>query len=394
MLQLLPYFLFFLLALEGLGIPNGRELAYTFLVLVSPIFFIHAIFHNKTFKIPKKITLLFMLFIGSAFLSSFLGINIQKSIQSSFVILSTFLIFLVAYNYQKELQRPLIITVILASLLFSLYSILLSIHINLPIPSSGYQFVFSKFGSHNHLGDFLVLPTIICLYNIFFRRHILLSSVFCLLSTFFIFFSYSRSAYLSVAFTTIFLYLNYLKDKHTWLSILLLRILLAILLLTTGFFLITTSHQATKQPISRSVNQILVNEGGLKAKELLGNRLDYMRQAVNSIEKNPILGVGPNNFIQISKLYSKSPQQITEVAHNIFLETLVGQGILGLSIFSVLLVLLFVESRKNVLYFVNIAMLINFQTDYTYQLYSFILLFFCIFGIIYREEEKQKSKIN
>lgn len=35
------------------------------------------------------------------------------------------------------------------------------------IPFDGYQLVFSRFGSHNHLGDFLVLPMLISLYFLF-----------------------------------------------------------------------------------------------------------------------------------------------------------------------------------------------------------------------------------
>ncbi len=382
MIRLLPYFLFFLLALEGLGIPNGRELAYAILVLGSPIFFIHTFFQKKAFKIPRTITILFILLIVSAFISSFMGLKPQNSLQYSFLLLSIFFLFLVAYNNQKELTKPIIVVIFLSSALFTLYSALLSFHINFPLPANGYQFVFSKFGSHNHLGDFLVLPSIICLYYLYNRKYVLLAISYQLFAIIFIFFSYSRSAYLSLALTTILLHLMYLKSKNSLHTILLSRLLMLILVLSSAFFIVATTRQAITQPLSKEVNETLVKKGGLKHKELLGNRLEYIRQSLLSVQKNSIFGIGPNNFLLVSKTYAPKKSLITEATHNIFLEILVGQGILGLLPFITINILILIKSKKNALYFGLVALLINFQTDYTYQIYSFLLLFFVLSGVI------------
>lgn len=382
MSYVLPYLILFLLVLEGIGIPYARETTYILVIFLIPILFVHMLFHKKDILFPKRISFLFLIFIASSLLSGIMGINIRNSIEHSLLSISMFLVFLISYNYKVSLRKPLIIIIFIVPIFFILYFLLLTFHINVPIPHHGYQFVFSKFGSHNHLGDFLVLPSIICLYYLYNRKHLLLAISYQLLAIIFIFFSYSRSAYVSIALTMIFLHLKYLKNKRIWPIQLASRTLLVVLILSVVFFIVATTRQAVTQPLSKEVNVTLVKKGGLKHKELLGNRLEYIKQSLLSVQKHPIFGVGPNNFLLVSKEYAPKKSLITEATHNIFLEILVGQGIFGLLPFVGVITMILIKSQKNVLYFAFLAMLINFQTDYTYQIYSFLLLFFVLGGVI------------
>lgn len=389
MSYVLPYLILFLLVLEGIGIPYARETTYILVIFLIPILFVHMLFHKKDILFPKRISFLFLIFIASSLLSGIMGINIRNSIEHSFLSISMFLVFLISYNYKVSLRKPLIIIIFIVPIFFILYFLLLTFHINVPIPHHGYQFVFSKFGSHNHLGDFLVLPSIICLYYLYNRKHLLLAISYQLLAIIFIFFSYSRSAYVSIALTMIFLHLKYLKNKRIWPIQLASRTLLVVLILSVVFFIVATTRQAVTQPLSKEVNVTLVKKGGLKHKELLGNRLEYIKQSLLSVQKHPIFGVGPNNFLLVSKEYAPKKSLITEATHNIFLEILVGQGIFGLLPFVGVITMILIKSQKNALFFAFLAMLINFQTDYTYQIYSFLLLFFIIAGTILKDHPKQ-----
>jgi len=386
--------IFFLLVIEGFGIPFGHQAAILLCIILIPVLFVHMLFHRK-FVFPKKTTVLFLIFLIITLISTVFSVNITNSFQYLLFLLSTFFAFLISYNYKKQLEKPLVILIFTSSALFTIYYLILSSHLlNLYIPQNGYQFVYSGILSHNHLGDFLVLPSILCIYYLYNRKHYssaisyqLLSSVFCLLSIPFLVFSYSRSAYLSITLTIVLLHANYLQKKHSWSSRTVSRIVILITVIITGFFIVATTRQAAQQPYPSMVNKYLVQKGGLdKYKDLYGNRLEYISEALRSFQKRPIFGVGPDNFSSVSRKYSNIPTQVTSTAHSIFLEILVGQGILGLLPFIGLILLILIKSRKNALYFVFLGMLINFQTDYTYQIYSFLLLFFALAGTLYREK--------
>jgi len=234
----------------------------------------------------------------------------------------------------------------------------------------------------------LVVPIVICLFYLYNRKNTLPNTCYLILATCFTVFAFSRSAYFSIAVCALFLHLDFIIKNQTRVYKLIFRLFILVFIFSSLFFLLATTKQAEKQPISSSVNKYLVEKEGLdKYKELSASRPEYFREAFLSIQKHPILGVGPNNFLYVSRLYSKNPSQTTETTHNIFLEVLVGQGILGFLPFAGLILLILVKSQKNALYFAMLAMLINFQTDYTYQIYSFLLLFFALAGTISREEK-------
>lgn len=393
---ILPVLLFFLLILEGFGVNFGREMTLILIILLFPVLFVHMLFHKKKIVFPKISSIFFLLFIASTLISTVISVNIAESIQYLLLHASSFCAFLIAYNYKNVLEKPITILIFASSILFTIYYLFLNFNIlNLFTPLNGYQFVFSRFSSHNHLGDFLVLPIIICIYYLYKRKlHSLsicyqLSAIsYLLLSIPLVFFSYSRSAYLTLATTITLILLVYLQKKHSCPTKWIMRIIIFVVLLTTVFFLIATTYQAKNQPITSSANKTLVQDGGLKYKDLLGGRPEYIRQSLLSAQKNPIFGIGPGNFLSASKQYTKPSILTTTTSHNIFLEVLVEQGILGLLPFTGLILLILIKSRKNTLFFAFLAMLVNFQTDYTYQIYSFLLLFFCLAGIDYKDPKQ------
>jgi len=397
---LVVVFLFFIIVFEGLGVDVGREAALFLIIFMAPILFIHMLFHKRNVVFPKVTSIFFLLFITSALISTVISVDVTQSAKYLLLLISSFLIFLVSHNYRHELEKPLIILIFASSILFTIYYLLLNFHLlNLFIPQNGYQFVYSRFLSHNHIGDFLVLSIIFCTYYLYKRKQYsstinyqLLAIIYLLFSIPLVLFSYSRSAYLTLAATITFIHLASLQKKHSWPTKWVLRITIFIVLLTSSYFLIATTHQAQKQPITSSVNKSLVQKGGLEYKDILGSRLEYAKQALISAQRSPLFGIGPNNFQSVSKQYSKASIQATTTTHNIFLEILVGQGLFGILPFLGLIIMILLKSRKNALFFAMLAMLINFQTDYTYQIYSFFLLFFVIAGILQKDTDFFFSK--
>lgn len=387
--------LFLILSFEGLGVPYGREISYFLILFSSVIFIVHTFFQKKKIIFPKLLTVLFLIFLASSFTSSLLSQNVPKTIFYSFYQISLFLFLICAYNYQEQVEKQLYVLIFGCSVLFSSYFLLL--HLNffkLFIPSSGYQFVFSHTASHVHLGDFLIIPTIILLYNLYHKRFIKssLAAIFVLLP--FIMFSFSRSAYASIAFCSLILHVFSVFKNQIPKRVFILRLFILLFVLGSVFaFLVTTSRANNKSALSTIYTYLVQNQNLSNNKDLVGRRPYYFKQAIDSFFKNPLIGIGPNNFHSVSLTYAKKPYlESTETVHNIFLEVLVGQGMVGLLPFAGIIILVLLKSKKNGLYFVPLAMLLNFQTDYTYHIYSFLLLFFIIAGTIYSENHSVNPK--
>jgi len=380
-------FLLLVLIFEGIGITFGRDAAYILTICVSPAFFVYMVFSKRGILFPKKVGGLFICFVIVSILSSLLGSNITESFTYTFYLISLFFVFLFAYNYKSDLEKPLIILIFVASVLFIFYYGFLNLfHIKFLNPTTGYQFVFSRIGSHNHIGDFLVLPTIICIYYLYKQKNAILALGCQFITLPIIFISYSRSAFLSLFVSALIMHIALLTKIHSRAIKLLFRFAIIGLLVLAVFYLVTVNQTSVGHSTSKNgYNFLSLDKKLIRYKEDLGNRLIYFNQAYYSILSKPLYGIGPNNFSYASKAYTDNPYEFTESAHNIFLEILVGQGILGFIPFFLLIAHFLVKSHKRALYYVMLSMLINFQTDYTYQIYSFLLVFFVLAGILSTE---------
>ena len=62
------------------------------------------------------------------------------------------------------------------------------------------------------------------------------------------------------------------------------------------------------------------------------NRLEYFRQAGEAIKERPLFGSGPGTFILQSKRLQSSPGSFSRHAHNVFLQELTEEGIIGMTL--------------------------------------------------------------
>lgn len=395
-------FLLLVLIFEGVGITFGREAAYILIICASPAFFVYMLFSKRGILFPKKAGALFISFVIVSILSSLLGLNMSNSFTHIFYLISLFFVFLIAYNHKNDLKKPVTILIFVASILFIFYYGFLNLlHLKFLNPTTGYQFVFSRIGSHNHIGDFLVLPTIICIYYLYKQKNVILALGCQFVTLPIIFISYSRSAFLSLIVTVLIMHIAFLTKIHSHTYKLIFRFAIIGLFAFAVFYLATINQTSVSHSTSKNgYNFLSLDKKLIKYKEDLGNRLIYFNQAYYSILSKPLYGIGPSNFSYASGAYTDNPYEFTESAHNIFLEILVGQGILGFIPFFLLIAHFLFKSHKGTLFYVMLGMLINFQTDYTYQIYSFLLVFFVLAGILSTEKSlklltafKRNSKI-
>lgn len=377
-------FLITLALLEGLGIPNGREVTF-YLILVMPFFLLFLdLIERRPILVPIKLSFLFGLFFILAIISTYLSLDHLRSIPYLTFYLTLFLTFIWVFNHQAEVKRGVLWLIFSLSTVFSLYPLW-----PIFIPEHGYQFVFSKFGSHNHLGDFLVLPLVYGVYKFMEsgKKIYLLTLIFMPLFLT----SFSRSAYLTLLVSLVAIVVYFIKSKRLRISSWPFLIVSTLAILAT-FFLFSTVWEAKQVPVLKSTNQFLKDYADLEEKFFLGNRLAFGRETILSFGDSPLFGIGPNNFVYVSQKYTQTGRWAYS-SHNIFLDILVENGILALMVFVVIIGLVLVKAFVNptVYSFLALSMLINFQTDYTHTIYSFFLLFFILMGLIYKEEKQVKS---
>lgn len=380
-LQLLVFSTFFLP--ESLGLPWGRVSSVSFAGLIV----IYFLYKNLNRNILNQKTISYLLVAGLLIIFSLSrSAQIQISLISTVELVVLAGIIITAGVYYREIMRVIPGILVILGLALCVYSLALNLIFPMDfIPFDGYQLVFSRFGSHNHLGDFLVLPMFISLYFLFKKGQKKYLLPLVLFFPFFIF-SYSRSAYLSFIFTgSVFLTQWFLiGDSKLRKSIPALFASLGIII--TSLFFVITVFESGYVSFLNPIHQELVSTFGLRFKHFGANRPEYIRTAINSIKEKPFFGVGPGNFRYASMKYSSIPNYSTHSSHNIFFDVLVEYGFATFLIFLVFISFTVwkLMQTPSIYGYLYMALLLNFQTDYTFRIFSIALLF-CIFtGIIFK----------
>ncbi len=354
---------------EGLGI--NRNLFLLIYFCLPTLLSISLFFSKKKIVFPKKITLIFTGLLIMNFISLINAVNKENSLLQFLFYLSSFMIFLFFYQFKKEARRIINGEIILGTIIFILFfisSFLLPPLRN--VQMTGYQLVKTVFGLHNHLGDFLGMTIVYLLFYGNYAPVLLISPFFVL--------SYSRSSYLALIFTLSFFWL--LRKDKTAKSVVLSAIFLILL-----FWLVIPS--LIQLPLVSKTLEAFHQTGYLANKELLSGRNGYLEQIKNGFLERPFFGFGGGNFGYVSTQHVSQPSQWTEVTHNIFLEELIGSGMFGAVFLLAFVFMILKRSEKKSPYFLLfLYLLINFQTDYTYKIYSVFILFIILSATIYDEK--------
>ena len=386
---------------EGLGIAYGREVSF-FLIVAAP-FFLFSLDYQQKFavKLPKTLAVLVLFFLVLIAASIVTAVNVQIAFEQSLLYLSLFLMLFFVANHQQEINKYLVRFIMSLAIVLVAYSVVLRLFnlykIPLLSPTPGYQLIFPSYGGHNHLGDFLALALVIYFYNLFKEGFKIKSALWPALFVPPFLLSFSRSAYLSV-FATLPV-IGLLLFKRGKLQLFSSRLTLLVTLTAVGIFIyvaivlsLSSVWEAQYVPIFDDVNQTLKRSLQIYNKGLSGSRIDYLGQALQSIAAHPLSGVGSGNFITVSYRYAENSYLVAASSHNLFFDIFSENGVPAGVVFSAILLLIAKRSKKGLAWLLFLALLINFQTDYTHRLYSMLLLFFVLAGLVYQEENKVTAR--
>jgi len=390
------YILILLLFCEGLGIFLFHTYLPYFLALIPSLLIIYRIIHHNDFRIsfsPSALLLGCSTFLYTISIAS--SANKEASIESILVFISLYLFYLYFSSYPINKHSISTHIYILCAIFiggFLVYSNQRFLAKPFYIPQTEYQLVSPLYYPHNHLGDFLGLGMVISFYY-FLTTSRLKYLVLLFIFIPFVLISFSNSAYLSITLTCITLIFFALRLYHTALKKVL--IIFTFVVLTMVIFFIGSTKESANFPAFKNIQQYITKTFSFYPKTLGSTRFIYFLQAIEGIKQHPLTGIGPNNFARYSSQIYQSARVFTTDVHNIFLEIGVEAGLPALLFFLVFIVFRIRHGIINpsLSFFIFLYFLFNFQTDYTYKIYSILLFFIFSASQINRQNQNKNTSI-
>lgn len=363
------FFLSIIAILEGLGIYGGHELSYFFVVIFPFFILLHDRItdREKALRFPKILTICYAVFIFFLIISTFFSVNIAKSMPGIVYYPALFFISMYAYNHKKEVSSWLLPFLITASLILVLFSIL-----GWFFPLRGFSLLYSRLNFHNNLGDFLVIPIVAGAYYLMENKNRITSIILLFLTMPVFLLSFSRSAFVAVVVAIAAMFL--LKKRKT--KTFYFAVLMVFLLIGLFFFIPNVNLNDCCRGLSQFVSH---------RDNLMSSRDSFFISALRGIKDYPLTGVGFGNFGDVSFRYNDLILFWTRSSHNIFLDLATEIGLPAMAVFMTLAVYLLIKSKKNILFYVFLGLLANFQLYYNFKSYLVIFVFFILIGLIYEE---------
>lgn len=352
--------LFLILLLEGLGLYYGHEIAY-YALIVLPFFLLFSV---KKIEVPKGLLAFGIGISLLALLSTFFSINIGKSAPLIFLYPSLIMLSVLAYNNKSKFESELKVTIRYGTVVFVFLS-----YLNLVLgrinflginPLAGFGMIYDRASFHNNVGDFLLVFLILGLYNLIHKKLEKNDLYLMIVSLPIFILSNSRTAYISLI--TVFIFLFF--DRYRKITVRSLWVILFVVL--AGFTL-----------------YMGLNRLNYLKKDFLGHRPSFYIPAVRAIVDYPITGVGLGNFDRVSTRYNDMIFYWSKSVHSQFLEMGVEMGVGAPLAFIFLIGFILVSARRNYLFFMFLSLLLDFQFYGSYQIYTLLILFFILLGLLY-----------
>ena len=355
--------IFFILLFMGL-----HQISYSILFII--IIGLRYSFEQKLlFFTYNKSLLLILIFFLIHIISILYSSNKGIAFFDIEVKLSIFLFPILFLFTNRYFTKIYIITLKLFFFISSFFSTLLLLIALVNIINGGtiHDITYSNF-------SILLHPSYFAIYNVFAiiigtsltkqtnKQNKLLYNISQVLIITSIFFSNSKSGILSLLIISLYISIKYLYNKSKVVTILSIIFILIISIYTVN----TNSRLKTMLNVTSNYKEIINNPNTYK--ESTGLRILSWNAAINLIKQNPIVGVGngdikPELFKEYEHLGYNKNIEIKMNVHNQFLETWLGQGIIGLIIMMLMFIIPFLSAIK--------------EKDYVLQ--SFLILIFINF---------------
>ncbi len=379
--------LFFLPVIESIS----REAGFIFL-LAGSLFLIVDVFRGKKIRFDAIETTWLILLVIFAF-SILYSLSFIRSFTETLRYLAYFFIFISFRNSddKKRLISDFLVPfVIVNSFILSVVALLTFIPlIKIPMPLNTLNLYYPSFG-HNRLSDMLIfaVPMTVGLYA--FASHKNFKIIYFLLLIFFtviLFLTFSRGAVLALILSSC---LVLLKIGNKLVNAGKLSGKINIIFKSAVIFGVIAIFYLVVNFINSNFLMNPPQYKGFSKPAMFELRLEYWRQAVESIKKYPFFGTGLDTFRYVSKKTQLRPSAWSFYTHNQYLEIFSETGFMGGLIFSLLIILLVlnayanlhidIDSDKKILnlsiFIALTASALHSIIDYDWQFLSVFMLFF------------------
>ncbi len=385
--------LFFLPIIESFS----REAGFIFLLAGSLVLIID-VFRSKKirFDVIEMVWLILLVIFTFSILYS---LSFIRSFTETLRYLAYFFIF-ISFRNSEDKKRLigdfLVPFVVVNSFILSVAALLTFIPlIKIPMPLNTLNLYYPTFG-HNRLSDMLIFAVPLTVGLFAFASQKKFKIIYFLLLIFFtisLFLTFARGAVFALIMASC---LVLLKIGNKLVNAGKLSGKINIIFKSAVIFGMIAIFYLVVNFIN---SNFLINNRqykGFSKPAMFELRLEYWRQAVESIKKNPWLGTGLDSFRYVSKKYQLRPSSWSFYTHNQFLEIFSETGFTGGVIFTLLIIYLVlsaysnlhldIESDKKILnlaiFIALTASLIHSLIDYDWQFLSVFMLFFIVCGLL------------
>lgn len=268
----------------------------------------------------------------------------------------------------------------------------------------GMNIFYASFG-HNHLVALLLLLVPVLIGLLIQEKKNKMYWLLLLLLIAGIILSFGRTGFVLGGVEVIVGYYFYVKEKNGEAAkkvgkLVFLGILATLFIVTAIYFLFSA------RPV---FNESFDCNGIFQRVKLCKNlqketRLLYWKQAITAIENFPVIGYGPGTFSLISYKYQQYPGMFSAFAHNEFLQQFAENGLIGGTLFLIMIATLLFESVRNLknkdqilekmVLLAIIISIINASIDFDWSFSGILLLTFVFFALLIRNERDSDQPIH
>lgn len=351
-------------------------------------------FSKLKFDLLTKIILGYLLIV---FMANILGLDPKTSLIGSvwryqgFLLLLSGFIFYLASKYsinKKYIEASIIITGFILSAITILEYILISYGYHFPTINNR---LVATMGNPNFLAGYILLTLPFILYSNIISKYKIAIIIFCLIA---IILTESRSGILALIFLfSIYFYQKIYNKRVRIYLVIALAFIGAAFLFKILFTMYVTSptnyklddyqrrsfclyHLPENKNPWRTIRLFYeTNPKLLKRSSLCESRIIIWNEGYKAFVKRPITGYGQENF---ELIFPKKLRFNVDNSHNLFLETLISSGIIGLLVF---ISILFLGFRKSLIKYKLFLILFLIIAFFNPLFISGIILFWITLGL-------------
>jgi len=350
---------------SGLAYPIFESYYEIFIIFLAILVIV---IRRRCLKLPYSYIFPILLLLSGCIISTIFSINMQNSVRETIKFISCISILFIISQADDMQKNVLIKTIVIAAAVISVYSIYQYFwgyqHTIDFLKKTNDDFLLNSpyardillqkraigtFPSPNILAGYLIMAFFLSLTHI--QAHRLPSLACAPIIAIALILTKSLGAYLSLIIALIMLFFLSYKNikKHKLIAA------ICFIFISLGIVFIVSSKWGRLMNLDNPHNPIT-------------QRLNYWRISMAAIKDHPFLGIGPGNFQEVFLRYKVGWSIDTRYSHNIFLQTWLETGIIGLIAIGYLIIAFIKTSLRKSKYILlaGFAFVLHNLVDITY----------------------------